>query len=52
MPARQLMIVLSGFSRWLGAADRLDFGVGKVFHRKRLSVPPLDAAILVYRIEH
>ena len=37
MPGRQLVIVLRSFSRWLGAADRLDLGVGQLFHTKRLT---------------
>ena len=35
-----------------GAADRLDLGVGEFFHGKRLTVPPLEALVLVDRENH
>ena len=52
MPGRQLVIVLGGFGRWLGATDRLNLGVGKVFHCNRLTIPALWALIHVRRIKH
>ena len=52
MPGRQLVIVLGGFGRWLGAADRVDLGVGEVFDGKRSTIPALEALILVDREDH
>ena len=52
MPGRQLVIILRSFGGRLGAADRVDLGVGKLFHGKRLTVPPLQALILVDREVH
>ena len=52
MPGRQLVIVLGGFGRWLGAADRVDLGVGEVFDGKRLTIPALEPVILVHRKDH
>ena len=52
MPGRQLVIVLCGFGRRLGAADRVDFGVGELFHGKCLMVTALEALILVHREDH
>ena len=52
MPGRQLVIVLGGFGRRLGAADRVDFGVGELFHGKCLTVTALEALVLVHREDH
>ena len=52
MPGRQLVIVLGGFGRWLGAADRVDLGVGEVFDGKRSTIPALEPVILVDREDH
>ena len=52
MPGCQLVIVLCGFGRWLGAADRLDLGVGEVFDGKRSTIPALEPVILVHRKDH
>ena len=52
MPGRQLVIVLCGLGRWLGAADGVDLGVGEVFDGKRSTIPALEALILVDREDH
>ncbi len=46
MPGRQLVIVLGGLGRWLGATDRLNLGVGELFYGKRLTLRAFDALIL------
>ena len=50
-PGRQLVIILGGFGRRLGAADRVDLGVREFFHGERLTCIPLRlwALILVDR---
>ena len=45
-PGRQLVIVQCGFGRWFGAPDRVDLGVGQVFHSQRLTIPPHQAFML------
>ena len=52
MPGRQLVIVLGGLGRRLGAADRVNFGVGKLFHGKRLTISLHKALKLIYQRIH
>ena len=52
MPGCQLVIVLCGFGRRLGVADRLDLRVGKLFHGKRLTIPAFQGLMLVRRKDH
>ena len=52
LPLRHLVIVLGGFGRWLRAADRVNFGVGELFHGEHLTFPALFAFMLVRRDNH
>ena len=52
LPDRHLIIVPCSFGRRLGAADRFDLGRGKLFHRKRLTIPPLKALLLAQLDNH
>ena len=52
MCARQLVIVLCGLCRWLGAPDRLDLCVREVLDGKHLTVPAPWALILTHQDTH
>lgn len=52
MPGHQLIIVSRRVGRWLGPANRLDFGAGQFLDRKRLPIATLEAFEFHDRQEH